>query len=150
MHLQKHQRWRHRVRGRNSKVLPKLELAKELPRFFHAELVDIGEPLPFDDDFLKGDTTALVTPDSRAETQLCIVADYILRHGDIHLLCNLWSRIGSFTNHQPTFCDFEQSDFVFFRIGLIGCISFSDVTMYLFVVSLCCVVDALCVNRVVM
>ena len=35
------------VRGRNGKVLSKIELAKELPHFIHAELVDIGERSPF-------------------------------------------------------------------------------------------------------
>ena len=64
-HLRKDQRWRyehlknvhpvtgkvqHRVRGRNGRVLTKIELAKELPHFIHAELVDIGERFPFYDD----------------------------------------------------------------------------------------------------
>ena len=124
-HLRKDQRWRyehlrsvdpvrnrihHRVRGRTGKVLTKFELAKELPLFIHAELVDIGERFPFYEDFLKGSTTALVTPDSRAKTQLCIIADFIQHQGDILLLRNLWSRIGSYTNHQAVFCDFDWSE----------------------------------------
>ena len=73
-HLRRDQRWRyehlrsidtisgkvqHRVRGRNGKVLTKIELAKELPKFIHAELVDIRERFPFYDDFIKGSPTAL-------------------------------------------------------------------------------------------
>ena len=84
-HLRKDQRWRyeylksvdpvtgkvqHRVRGRDGRILNRLALAKEMPRFIHAELVDIGERFPFYDDFIKGRTDPLVTPDSRARTQL--------------------------------------------------------------------------------
>ena len=124
-HLRRDQRWRyehlrsvdpisgkvqHRVRGRIGKVLTKIELAKELPKFIHAELVDIGERFPFYDDFLKGSSTALVTPDSRAKTQICIISDYIQTHGDLSLLRNLWARIGSFTNYQATLCDFDWGE----------------------------------------
>ena len=76
-------------------MLTKFELAKELPLFIHAELVDIGERFPFYEDFLEGSTTALVTPDSRAKTQLRLIADFIQHQEDILLLRNLGSRIGS-------------------------------------------------------
>ena len=83
-HLQRDQRWRyehlnsvvfvtgivhHRVRGKNRKVLTKIELAKKLPKFIHAELIDIGERFPFYEDFVKGSTTALVTPGSQTNIQ---------------------------------------------------------------------------------
>ena len=57
-HLRRDQRWRyqhlksvdpvtgkvhHRVRGRNGKVLTKIELAKDLPKFIHFEVMDVGE-----------------------------------------------------------------------------------------------------------
>ena len=63
-HLRRDQRWRyehlksvdpvsgkvrHRVRGRIGKVLTAIELAKELPKFIHTELVDVGERFPFYD-----------------------------------------------------------------------------------------------------
>ena len=98
-HLRKDQRWRyehlksvhpvtgkvqHRVRGRNGRVLTKIELAKELPHFIHAELVDIGERFPFYDDFVKGTATTLVTPASRAKTQIHLVADFVQHQGDFH------------------------------------------------------------------
>ena len=66
-HLRRNQRWRyehfksvdpisgkvrHRVRGRNGKVLTTIELAKELPKFIHTDLVDVGERFPFYDDFV--------------------------------------------------------------------------------------------------
>ena len=70
-HLQRDQKWRyehlksvdtisgkvqHRVRGGNEKVFSKIELAKALPKLIHEELVD----------FIKGFSTALVTPETRA------------------------------------------------------------------------------------
>ena len=88
-------------------MLTKIELAKELPKFIHAELVDIGERFPFYDDFIKGSPFALVTPNSRAKTQNCINSDYMQTHGDLSLLRNLCARISSFTNYQSTLCDFD-------------------------------------------
>ena len=124
-HLRRDQRWRyehlrstdpvsgkvqHRVRGGNGKLLSKVELAKELTKFIHVELVDIGERFPFYEDFIKGSTTALVTPEARVKTQLCLVGDFIKTQGDMMVLRNLWSRVGSFTNHQATFNDFDWGE----------------------------------------
>ena len=121
-HLRRDQRWRyehlkstdpvslktqHRVRGRNGKILTKLELAKELPMFIHAELVDIGERFSFYEDFVRGRTIPLITPESRARTQLCIVADYIQNYGDIAVLRSMSAKISSFTDHQAALCDFD-------------------------------------------
>ena len=125
LHLRRDQRWRyehlqstypvtgkvqHRVRGDNGKLLSKVEQAKELTKFIHVELVDIGERFPFYEDFVKGSTTALVTPEARTKTQLCLVGDFIKAQGDLIVLRNLWSRMGSFTNHQATFNDFDWGE----------------------------------------
>ena len=124
-HLRKDQRWRyehprsvdpvtekiqHRVRGRNGKILSKVELAQELPKFIHTELVDVGERFPFYEDYLKGSTTALVTPQSRAKTQICLIGDFIQKQGDLTVLRKLWSRVGSFTDYQAAFHDFDWSE----------------------------------------
>ena len=124
-HLRRDQRWRyehlrstdpvtgkvqHRVRGANGKVLSKMKLAKALPPFINEELVDIGERFPFYDDYIKGSTTALVTAESRAKTQLCLVGDFAKTQGDMMVLRNLWSRMGSFTNHQATVADFDWGE----------------------------------------
>ena len=124
-HLRRDQRWRyehlrstdpitgktqHRVRGGNGKLLTKVELAKELPKFKNVELVDIGERFPFYEDLVKGSTTALVTPEARIKTQLRLVGDFIKTQGDMMVLRNLWSRMGSFTNHQATFNDFDWGE----------------------------------------
>ena len=108
-HLRRDQRWRyehlrsvdpvsgkvqHRVRGANGKILTKIELANQLPKFINAELVDIGEKLPFYEDFIRGTTTALVTQEARIKTQLCLVGDFITTIGDLTVLRNLWSRMG--------------------------------------------------------
>ena len=85
-------------------------LAKELPSFINEELVDIGESFPFYDDYIKGSTTALVTAESRANTQLCLVGDFVKTQGDLMVLRNLWARMGSFTNHQATVTDFDWGE----------------------------------------
>ena len=124
-HLRRDQRWRyehlksvdpvtgkvqHRVRGRNGKILTKIELAKELPKFIHVELIDIGERFPFYDDFVKGTSTTLVTPASRAKTQIHLVGDFVQTHGDLGVLRRLWAQIGSLTNYQTSYCDFDWGE----------------------------------------
>ena len=76
----------HRVRGRNGKILSKIELAQELPKFIHTELIDVGERFPFYDNYIKGSTSALVTPQSRMKTQICLVGDLIQSLGDLSIL----------------------------------------------------------------
>ena len=124
-HLRRDQRWRYehlrstdpvtgkvqpRVRRANGKILSKMELAKALPHFINEELVDIGERFLFYDDYIKGSTTALVTAESRAKTQLCLVGYFAKTQGDLMVLRNLWSRMGSFTNHQATVTDFDWGE----------------------------------------
>ena len=124
-HLRRDQRWRyehlrsvdpvsgtiqHRVRGRNGKILSKIELARELPKFIHKELIDIGERFPFYDDFIRGRTAPLVTPESRARTQLCLIGEYIPKHGDLSVLRRMWAMISSFTDYQAALCDFDWGE----------------------------------------
>ena len=124
-HLRRDQRWRyehlrsvdpvtgkvqHRVRGRNGKLLTKIERAKELPKFIHVELVDLGERFPFYDDFIRGRTTPLITPESRARTQLNIVSDFLQTEGDQCTPRILWARISSFTDHQAALFDFDWGE----------------------------------------
>ena len=87
-----------------------MELAKELPKFKNVELVDIGERFPFYEDFVRGRTTPLLTPESRARTQLSMVADFIQSHGDIAILRSMWAKISSFTDHQASLCDFDWGE----------------------------------------
>ena len=109
-HLRRDQRWRyehlktvdpvtgkvqHRVRGKNGKILSKKDLADELPRFIHTELVDVGERNPFYEDYLQGHTSAPITPQSRLRTQICLLGDFIQSSGDLALLRKLWARVGS-------------------------------------------------------
>ena len=96
----------HRVCGRDGKLLNKLQLANELPKFIHAELVDI----PFYDDSMQGHNTALITPEARAKTQVSMVADFIKDQSNLSLLRSLWARVSSFTNYQATLCDFDWGE----------------------------------------
>ena len=137
-HLRKDQRWRyehlksvpavtgkvqHRVRGRNGKVLSKIELAKEFPHFIHAELVDNGKRFPFYDDFVKGTATTLVTPASRAKTQIHLVGDFVQHQGDLSVLRRMWSQVGSLTNYHASYCDFDWGEE---RISVSSLLPFGD------------------------
>ena len=93
-----------------------MELAEELPKFTHMELVDTGARFPSYDDFVKGSNTALVTTEAGAKTQLCLIGDFIKSQGDMMVLRNLWSRVGSFTNHQATFTDFADCEYPIFKL----------------------------------
>ena len=136
-HLRRDQRWRydhlrsvdpvsgkvqHRVRGANGKILSKIGLANQLSKFINAELVDIGERFPFNEDFIRGTTTALVTQEARVKTQLCLVGDFIKTIGDLSALRKLWSGMGAYTNHQATVCDFDWGEErISVRVFLITC-----------------------------
>ena len=72
--------------------------------------MDIGERVPFYEDFLKGRAEPLVTPDSQAKTQLCVTADYLQSNGDLQLLRNVLARVSSYTNFRAELCDFDWSE----------------------------------------
>ena len=124
-HLRRDQRWRyehlktvdlvtgkvqHRVRGKNGKILSKKDLADELPRFIHTELVDVGERNPFYEDYLQGHTSAPITPQSRLRTQISLLGDFIQSSGDLALLRKLWARVVSYTEFQSAFQDFNWNE----------------------------------------
>ena len=124
-HLRRDQRWRfehlktvddvtgkvqHRVRGRDGKILSKSDLAQELPKFIHTELIDVGERHPFYEDYLKGHSSAPVTPQSRLQAQICLLGDFIQDSGNIAILRRLWARAGSYTGFQSVFQDFDWSE----------------------------------------
>ena len=124
-HLRRDQRWRfehlktvddvsgkvqHRVRGRDGKILNKSDLAQELPRLIHTELVDVGERHPFYEDYLKGHSSAPVTPQSRLQAQICLLGDFVQDSGNITILRRLWARAGSYTGFQSVFQDFDWSE----------------------------------------
>ena len=85
----------------------KLELAQELPRSIHAELVDSGERFSFYDVLMKGSTTAFVTTESLSRTQLSVVADYLQR-----LTVAPQSIVANHRIQQlsTTLCDFEWGE----------------------------------------
>ena len=124
-HLRRDQRWRfehlktiddvsgkvqHRVRGRDGKILNKSDLAQELPRFILTELVDVGERHLFYEDYLKGHSSAPVTPQSRLQAQICLLGDFVQDSGNIAILRRLWARAGSYTGFQSAFQDFDWSE----------------------------------------
>ena len=121
-HLRKDQRWRyehlstidpltkavqHQVRGRDGKILTPYQLEQELKHFIDAELVDIGEKLPFYHEFMAGAQHMASSSDNRARVQISILGHYLPTFGDIRALRGLWKDIGVVVNHQALFKDFN-------------------------------------------
>ena len=108
-HLRKDQRWRyehlgtddnttgevlHDVRGKDGHILTPLELAKELPLFIIAPLVDIGDKMPFFDDF-RANQHALGNPEEhRQAAQISLICNFVLSDGNLGLLQTVWGRVG--------------------------------------------------------
>ena len=120
-HLRRDERWRyeylrtvdpvtgediHQVRGRDTKVLTKFELAKELPHFIDTELVELGERRPFYHEFIGEHPTSTLVEESRAATQLAVLGSFVGSCGNIQLLQRLWGHIGSYSQQQESFQNF--------------------------------------------
>ena len=135
-HLRKDQRWRYeylykidpvtkaripQVRGRDGKILTPYQLKMELRYFKDAELVDIGEKLPFYDEYMAGEDHMSSSSENRARIQISVLGRFIPTYGDIDVLRGFWRDIGVVVNHQSLFTDFNwtkerltvSSDFIF-------------------------------------
>ena len=123
-HLRKDQRWRYeyltiedpitkqpryQVRGKDGKILSNYRLQLELPQFINAELVDIGENLPFYDEAMSGSDYMVSSPHNRARLQISILGHYLPLSGDIKVLRTLWQHTGTVVNHQSLFADIAWS-----------------------------------------
>ena len=123
-HLRKDQRWRyeylyridpvtkakiHQVRGKDGKLLSPYELEFELPHFISAPLVEIGQKLPFYDEYMAGTDYMSSSSDNRARIQLSVLAKFLPTHGDLEVLKAFWSDVGVIVNHQSLFTDFNRS-----------------------------------------
>ena len=97
----------HQVRGKDGKVLTSYQLELELPHFIGAELVDIGEKLPFYYEFMAGAQQMASSSDNRARVQISILGHYLPTFGDIRAFRRLWKGIGVVVNHQALFTDFN-------------------------------------------
>ena len=121
-HLRKDQRWRyeylyridpvtktkiHQVRGKDGKLLSPYELEFELPHFINAPLVEIGQKLPFYDEYMAGTDYMSSSSDNRARIQLSVLAKFLPTHGDLEVLKAFWSDVGVIVNHQSLFTDFN-------------------------------------------
>ena len=96
----------HQVRGRDTKILSKYQLAKELPLFINAELVELGERRPFYHEFIGEHSSSAVVDELRSSTQLSVVGHFVCSSGDLLLLQRLWSHVGTFSHYQETFQNF--------------------------------------------
>ena len=123
-HLRKDQRWRyehlatedpitkvvkHHVRGRDGKLLTPFELQRELPCFIEEQLVDIGEKLPFYDEYIQGTDYMASSSENRVRIQISVLGNYLRSQGDISILKSFWRDVGVIVNHQSLFTDFNWS-----------------------------------------
>ena len=119
-HLRKDQRWRyehlsteypitkqvkHYVRGKDGRLLTPFELQLELPKFIGVELIDIGEKLPFYDEYLQGTDYMASSSENRVRVQISVLGNYLRSYGDISTLREFWRDIGVVVNHQSLFTD---------------------------------------------
>ena len=120
--LRKDQRWRleylykidpitearvPQVRDRNGKLFTPYQLALELSKFKDVELVDIGEKLPFYDEYRAGVNYMSSSSENRARIQISVLGRFLPQYGDIDVLRNFWRDIGVVVNHQSLFTDFN-------------------------------------------
>ena len=68
---------RHKVRGKDGRILTPLELEREKPLFENAPLVDVGERYPFYDAFLANSEGQQTTEDQRASVQIALVGSFV-------------------------------------------------------------------------
>ena len=121
-HLRKDQRWRyeylvktdlvirvktHQVRGKDGKILTPFQLELEYRKFKDAQLVDIGEKLPFYDEFMAGADFMSSSSDNRARIHISVLCRFLPHHGDLDIFRNFWTDVGVVVNHQSLFMDFD-------------------------------------------
>ena len=86
-HLRKDHRWRyqdlytidpitktkiHQLRGKDGKILTPYQLEMEHPHFKHAELVEVGQKLPFYDEYTSGVDYMTPSSDNRSRIQISV------------------------------------------------------------------------------
>ena len=99
----------HYVRGKKGNLLENLELELEVPKLIDEDLVELGDIRPFNEDF-KAFRENVTPSGSRNYSQLCLLGVFLKRGGDIAMLRSIWINVGTFTNHQSLFADFDWSE----------------------------------------
>ena len=92
--------------GYGNKLSP-LDLERELPKFEDVELVDIGMKYPFYHDYMAGRTNASTGPNDKIAMQLSLIANHLVKHGDLSFLKTLWDSVGTVVHRQACFMDFN-------------------------------------------
>ena len=121
-HLRKDQRWRyehltvedpvtkvihHHVRDSKGLILSPKDLRREYEHFKKAELIDIGEKLPYYHEAMAGITHMTSSSDNRVRVQISVLGHFLPSIGDLGLLRRLWKDVGVVVNHQALFSDFN-------------------------------------------
>ena len=86
---------KHRVRGKDGKLLTAYQLELELTKFIDAPLIDLRERIPFYEDHMAGQQHCVTTPDKMVRAQICVVGYFLPVFGNISVLRRLWVPLGA-------------------------------------------------------
>ena len=95
------------VRRRDSKLLTPYQLALGLPKFQGAELVDIGQKLPFYDEYMAGADHMSSSSENRDRIQISVLGRFLPAYVDIDILRSFWRDFGVVVHHQSLLTDFN-------------------------------------------
>ena len=76
----------------------------ELPKVIDASLVEIGQKLPFYNEYIAAANHMSSSSDNRARVQLSVIAKFLPNNGDLKVLKSFWNDA---VNHQALFTDFD-------------------------------------------
>ena len=71
----------------------------EFPKFIDAPLVEIGQKLPFFDEYMVGVDYMSSPLDNRARVELSVLAKFLPRTVDLEVQKSFWNGVGVFVNH---------------------------------------------------
>ena len=112
-HVRKDQRWRyeylykvdqvtkskiHQVRGKDGNLLNVYQLELEHSKYIKAELLEIGQKLPFYDEYKSGMDYMSSSSDNRSRVQLSVLRKFLPIYGNLEFQKTIWSDVGVIVN----------------------------------------------------
>ena len=98
---------KHRVGGKNGKLLTAYQLELELPEFIDAPFVDLGGRMPFYEDHMAGQQHCVTTPDNKVRAQICVLVYFLPVFGNISVQRRLWGPLGAAMGQEVSFLGFN-------------------------------------------
>ena len=79
----------------------------ELLKFIDAPLIEIGQKLPFYDEYMAGVDYMSSSSDNRARLHLSVIVKFLPSNGDLEVLKSFWNDVEVIVTHQALFTDFD-------------------------------------------